>query len=150
MRSSTCTFSVPGIEYMSNTDEQMLAQLRPFQSSFKRYLSISTWIKVFTDISKERGWNAVIGSLPFIAILIGVGFGGIVNMWGQKFYVKRLVGNDNKPIPEARLLPMMIGSFFFAGGFFIMGWTSDRSIPWIGYGFLIVFCKKRNLGLMEL
>jgi len=65
--------------------------------------------------------------------MVGIAFGGVINIWSQTFYVTRLKANNNKPVPEARLLPMMIGSFFFAAGLFIMGWTSDKSIPWIGY-----------------
>jgi hypothetical protein len=64
-------------------------------------------------------------------MLIGVFFGAVILIWGQTFYVKRMTANNGKPVPEARLIPMMIGSFFFSGGLFIIGWTSDRSIPWI-------------------
>ncbi|KAF4632822.1 hypothetical protein G7Y89_g5303 [Cudoniella acicularis] len=94
------------------------------------YLAILTFPIEFQE---KRGWNSVVGSLPFLAMLVGVAIGGAINMWSQKFYVTRLVANNNKAVPEARLLPMMIGSIFFAAGFFIMGWTSDPSIPWIGF-----------------
>lgn len=67
------------------------------------------------------------------AILVGVIFGGAINYWGQGYYRKRLIANDNKIIPEARLVPMIIGAFFFAAGLFIMGWTAKASIHWIGF-----------------
>ena len=79
-----------------------------------------------------RGWNAVVGSVPFLAILVGVAFAAVVNLWGQSYYRKRMIANGGTTIPEARLIPMMIGSFFFAAGLFIMGWTSTGNIHWIG------------------
>ena len=79
-----------------------------------------------------RGWNEVVGSLPFLAVIVGVGFAAAINLWGQSYYRKRMIANDNKVIPEARLMPMMIGSFFIAAGLFIMGWTAKESIHWIG------------------
>ena len=83
-------------------------------------------------MDKMRGWNEVVGSTPFLAIVVGVAFAAAINLWGQTYYRKRLIANDNKIIPEARLMPMMIGSFFFAGGLFIMGWTAAVNIHWIG------------------
>jgi hypothetical protein len=50
----------------------------------------------------------------------------------QGFYRKRLIANNNRPVPEARLLLMMIGAPFLAGGLFIFAWTSSPDIPWIG------------------
>ncbi|KUL86434.1 hypothetical protein ZTR_08168 [Talaromyces verruculosus] len=109
------------------------------------YLTIAVYP---IEFQKVRGWNSVVGSLPFLGILIGVLFGAIILIWSQTFYVKRLIANNNKPVPEARLVSMMIGSFFFAGGLFIIGWTSDPSIPWIafciggaciGFGFFTIF-----------
>jgi hypothetical protein len=61
--------------------------------------------------------------------------------------------NNNKPVPEARLPPMMIGSVFFSCGLFIFGWTSDKDIPWIapmiglvcmGFGFFTIFQAALN------
>jgi hypothetical protein len=45
--------------------------------------------------------------------------------------MRRFISNGNKPVPEARLPPMMIGSLFFAGGLFIFGWTSAPDIFWL-------------------
>jgi len=65
-------------------------------------------------------------------MVIGVILAVAINLWGQSYYRKRLIANGNKVVPEARLLPMMIGSIFFAAGLFIMGWTSSASVQWIG------------------
>lgn len=85
------------------------------------------------EFIEVRHWNAVVGSTPFMAIVVGVGFGAGVIIWGQLYYRKCLIANDNKLVPEARLMPMMIGSTFFAAGLFIMGWTAKLSIHWIAY-----------------
>ena len=59
-------------------------------------------------------------------------FAAGVLYWGQLYYIKVMKANGGKIVPEARLLPMMIGSFFFPAGLFIMGWTSSKDVHWIG------------------
>ncbi|KAL8867338.1 MAG: hypothetical protein Q9174_005727, partial [Haloplaca sp. 1 TL-2023] len=81
---------------------------------------------------EERGWNQVVGALPFLALLLGIIVGGVLNILNTKFYNKRFRANGCRAVPEARLPPMMIGSLFFAGGLFIFGWTSPRDISWVG------------------
>ncbi|KAJ4298241.1 hypothetical protein N0V90_006140 [Kalmusia sp. IMI 367209] len=94
------------------------------------YLGIATFPIEFQQI---RHWNAVVGSTPFMATVIGVCFAAGIILWGQIFYRKQLIANKGNPVPEARLTPMMIGSVFFAAGLFIMGWTSKLNIHWIGF-----------------
>ncbi|KAF1954278.1 MFS general substrate transporter [Byssothecium circinans] len=95
-----------------------------------------------------RHWNSVLSSATFFAMVIGVLFAAVVLLWGQIFYKKRFITNGNKMIPEARLLPMMIGSIFFPPGLFIMGWTGRSDMHWIGlcvgsalvaFGFFTIF-----------
>lgn len=81
------------------------------------------------EFQEERGWNLVVGALPFLALLIGIILGGAANIFNQSYYNRRFIANGSKAIPEARLPPMMVGSVFFAGGLFMFGWTSDKSIP---------------------
>lgn len=50
----------------------------------------------------------------------------------QGFYIRHLKSNHGKAVPEARLPPMMIGSFSLAAGLFIFAWTSPATIHWIG------------------
>ena len=42
-----------------------------------------------------------------------------------------------RPVPEARMPPMMVGGILFAAGLFIFGWTSSKNIHWIGYVMLL-------------
>ncbi|KAI9776619.1 MAG: hypothetical protein M1835_005468 [Candelina submexicana] len=109
------------------------------------YLNLAAFPIAFQG---KRGWNLVVGALPFLALLIGIVFGGALNIANSNFYNRRFIANNHRAIPEARLPPMMIGSIFFTGGLFIFAWTSDPSIPWIaqcigaacmGLGFFTIF-----------
>jgi multidrug resistance protein len=102
---------------------------------------------------EERGWNLVVGALPFLAMLLGIFIGAAMNILNQRFYIKRFHKNNNRPIPEARLPPMMVGSIFFAAGLFLFAWTSDRTIIWVapcigiamvGFGFFTIFQAALN------
>ncbi|KAI4249021.1 MAG: hypothetical protein LQ352_005756 [Teloschistes flavicans] len=102
---------------------------------------------------EERGWDQVVGALPFLALLLGIIVGGVANVLNSKFYNRRFIANGRKPVPEARLPPMMVGSLFFAGGLFLFGWTSPKEINWvvpcfgaalIGIGFFTVFQAALN------
>lgn len=74
----------------------------------------------------------VLGGTPFLAVLVGVFVGSAINYSNQKFYIKRFRAAGNFPVPEARLPPMMAGSFLFAGGIFLVAWTSPAHFHWIG------------------
>ncbi|KAF2684156.1 MFS general substrate transporter [Lentithecium fluviatile CBS 122367] len=94
------------------------------------YLTIPAFPVEFVQV---RHWNQLRGALPFIAIMVGVFFACGINIWGALNYKKVFIANNNRGIPEARLPPMMIGSVFFAAGLFIMAWTSEAPIHWIGF-----------------
>ncbi|KAK2742584.1 hypothetical protein FQN57_005210 [Myotisia sp. PD_48] len=100
------------------------------------------------QFQEERGWDILVGQTPFLALLVGVLLGGVANLSNQKFYIQQYKKNNNRPLPEARLRPMMYGSVVFAAGLFIIGWTSDHRITWVapvlgavtmGFGFFTVF-----------
>ncbi|KAI8826001.1 major facilitator superfamily domain-containing protein [Fimicolochytrium jonesii] len=100
-----------------------------------------------------RGMNQFVGSLPFLALLVGISLGSAVNVWNQIYYRKRYVTNGNVAVPEARLPPMMLGSFIFAGGLFTIGWTASPHIHWIfpclgavmmGLGYYTIFQSALN------
>ncbi|KAJ5637562.1 hypothetical protein N7490_007441 [Penicillium lividum] len=114
------------------------------------YLSLAAFPIVFQEI---RGWNQVVGALPFLAYLVGILMGGCINLANQAFYIKRFKANNNRPVPEARLPPMMLGSVFFTAGMFVFGWTSPKDIHWIapiigavmmGFGFFTIFQAALN------
>ncbi|PGH16568.1 hypothetical protein AJ79_01674 [Helicocarpus griseus UAMH5409] len=121
------------------------------------YASLVSFPIIFQE---TRGWNPLIGSLPFLALLVGLIPGGVVGLHNQSYSNNACRrsgsgsnGGGGKPVPEARLPPMMVASVFFAAGLFIMGWTSRPDIPWIatiigvfmmGFGFYTLFTSSLN------
>ncbi|KAJ5519534.1 hypothetical protein N7453_001956 [Penicillium expansum] len=114
------------------------------------YLSLASFPVEFQE---TRGWNPLVGNLPFLGILTGMILGAIVNLLNQKFYIKKFRANGNRAVPEARLPPMMLGSVFFSAGMFILGWTSPKNIFWLcpvigaasmGLGFFTIFQSSLN------
>ena len=97
---------------------------------------------------QTRGWDPVSGSLPFLALLIGILLGAIVVALNQRYYNRAYHAAQGVVMPEARLPSMMVGSVIFAGGLFLIGWTADPTLPWIwgfigagcvGFGFFTIF-----------
>nr|POE90252.1 efflux pump bik6 [Quercus suber] len=97
---------------------------------------------------QTRGWNEVVGSLPFLVVGLGIIVGVALNVWNQGHYMRAYEANNCVSVPEARLPPMMIASIALPAGLFIMGWTSSQSIPWIapiigtflmGFGYYVIF-----------
>lgn len=114
------------------------------------YASLASFPIIFQH---TRGWDGLVGSLPFLAVLVGILAGAAVSWCNQKYYNRALKANNFEPVPEARLPPMMIASFMLTGGLFIMGWTSSPQIPWIatvvgvlmmGFGYYTIFTSAVN------
>ena len=100
------------------------------------------------EFVEERGWNLLVGALPFLALLVGLIIGGAANVFNQAYYNRVFIANGNKPVPEARLPPMMVGSIIFSAGIFLFGWTSSKDISAVGpcfgaglmgFGFFTIF-----------
>src|ERR1700761_9414574 len=62
------------------------------------------------EFQEERGWNPLVGSLPFLATLVGCIIGAGINALNTKYYISRCDANNGRPVPEARLPPMMLGA----------------------------------------
>ena len=82
------------------------------------YVNLESFAIEFQEI---RGWGPVTGNLPFIALLIGIFFAALFNIHNNRYYFKKLRENNGKPVPEARLPPMMVGGLVFTGGLFLFG-----------------------------
>lgn len=91
-----------------------------------------------------------VAELPYLSMFVGVFLGGILCTFFDKQFITKMNKNNGKPIPEARLPPMMIGAFFFAIGLFWLGWAGDYSeqVHWIvptigaaplGFGLITIF-----------
>ncbi|KAJ4250973.1 hypothetical protein NW762_011623 [Fusarium torreyae] len=95
-----------------------------------------------------RHWGPVVGTLPFIALLIGILCAAAVNIYNNKYYRKRLMENGYRAVPEARLPPMMLGGVVFTAGQFLFAWTSSPHLNYwpsiigiglTGLGFTTIF-----------
>ncbi|GAB1207446.1 hypothetical protein APSETT445_006163 [Aspergillus pseudonomiae] len=62
---------------------------------------------------KIHGMNLGVGSLPFIALIIGEFAGGAYTLLSQPAYTKKLVANNDIPVPEWRLPPVIVGGIAF-------------------------------------
>ena len=109
------------------------------------YLTLEVFPIVFMQ---NRGYGLVVSTLPFLALFVGVLFAVIVNLANQPRYIRIVDANKGQPVPEARLMPMVIGAFLFAIGLFWFGWTAAPQFHWIlpviaaafiGAGFSIIF-----------
>ena len=115
------------------------------------YLTLEVFPIVFFDI---RGWSLVNSTLPFLGLFVGVLCAVVVNLGNQPRYSRIVDANKGKPVPEARLPPMIIGAVSFAAGLFWFGWTgANKDIHWIvpvistafiGAGFNIIFQQCMN------
>lgn len=114
------------------------------------YASLASFPIIFQE---TRGWNDLIGSLPFLAVSVGISAGAVLNMWSQRYYVRAYEANNSMTVPEARLLPMMIASIVLPPGLFLMGWTSSPGTPWMttmigvcfmGFGYYVIFTAAVN------
>lgn len=100
---------------------------------------------------EQRGWNAGVGALPFIGIAVGVAIGvAIITYTSNTRFKAKLEANGGKPIPEERLIPMIIGAAILPIGLFWFAWTSSPHIHWapqviagipIGAGVQMIFLQ---------
>lgn len=135
--------------------------LRPFQmlstpicllmtiySSFVYAILYASLLSFEIEYARVRHWGPVVSKVPFIALLVGTFIGGVAVTSNTRYYVKRMRENNYKPVPEARLLPMMYGGIAFTGGLFLFAWTHSPNINYwpsiigivlTGFGFFCVF-----------
>ncbi|KAH8881335.1 MFS general substrate transporter [Thozetella sp. PMI_491] len=114
------------------------------------YMQLGSIPFIFHEV---RGWSPFASTLPFLCTLLGAILGAAANVFNQTLYNKAYHAAGNKPVPEKRLPPMMVGSFLFSGGQFLMGWTAGPDIHWIvpciglvmvGTGFFTIFQAALN------
>jgi hypothetical protein len=124
-----------------------------FYASFVYGLIYGSLAAVPYIFENFRGYSPVVASLPFLALLLGCLAGLVVNLGNTKLYVKAMTENDGEAVPEARLYPMMGGSFFLTAGIFILAWTGPTTISWVvpciglccvGTGFFPIFQGSLN------
>ncbi|KAL8825922.1 MAG: hypothetical protein Q9170_007604 [Blastenia crenularia] len=109
------------------------------------YLTLEVFPIVYEEI---RGYKLVISTLPFLALFVGVLAAMGINLTNQPRYIRIVNANKGKPVPEARLPPMLLGGILFVIGLFWFGWTAAPKYHWalpvvaaafIGAGFNVIF-----------
>ncbi|KAF3761474.1 MFS general substrate transporter [Cryphonectria parasitica EP155] len=114
------------------------------------FLTLEVFPIVFYE---QRKWGLVVSELPFLGLFVGVLCAMFVNILNQPLYIRAMVKNNGRAVPEARLPPMIVGGFLFSIGLFWFGWTATPRYPWaspvvaaafIGAGFNIVFQQCLN------
>lgn len=115
------------------------------------YLFLSFYPVVFQEI---HGFNQGVGGLPFLGMILGEILAGVYMVITQPSYNRKLKANNDRPIPEWRLPPVIIGGVSFAIGLLWFGWTGYKpSIHWIaptlsglctGFGILSIFLQLLN------
>ncbi|KAH7237044.1 major facilitator superfamily domain-containing protein [Fusarium redolens] len=83
------------------------------------------------SFEEDRGWNSGVGSLPFLAIILGVVIGVIFIIVFSKTRLTRIIKDKGHLPPEQRLIPMMVGGACFPIGLLWFAWTSDPTILWV-------------------
>jgi MFS family permease len=114
------------------------------------YLTLEVFPLAFQE---ARGWNRLVGSLPFLGLLIGVISSVGLNIWNQYRYNWISKEANGKAVPEARLPPMAFGAIFIVVGLFWFAWTAEPPHHWIlpclaavfiGIGFNCIFQQCLN------
>lgn len=74
------------------------------------------------SFQEQRGWNAGIGSLPFLPFLVGIALGAGGIAYSTRTNFTRAFIKHGKPIPEERLPPMIVGAIVLPIGLFWYAW----------------------------
>ena len=70
-------------------------------------------------VQEQRHWNLGVGALPFLGITLGVMTGVLIIVYtSQTRFRRKMIANGGKPIPEERLLPMILGAILLPSGSF--------------------------------
>ena len=115
------------------------------------YLFLTAYPIVFQRI---HGMNLGVGGLPYFGMIFGMILAGITIVLLTPSYNRKLAANNNVPIPEWRLPPVIAGGVSFTCGLFWFGWSGYKAdIHWIvptlsglltGFGLLSIFLQSLN------
>lgn len=114
------------------------------------YMLFDAYPIVFQEV---RGWNAGIGSLSFLGVLVGMLLASVYTILDNVKYARLSRENPGRLPPEYRLPVAIVGGFSLPIGLFWFAWTNSPSIHWMcpiaagapfGFGMVTVF-----LGIMN-
>lgn len=115
------------------------------------YLFLEAYPIVFSEL---RGFTPALATLPYIGLILGVLIGALIVVAFEPRYNRKLKANGGMPVPEQRLLPMMVGAVLFPIGLFMFAWSGNYpSVHWIvptlsglltGAGIMTIFLQALN------
>ncbi|KAK0741049.1 major facilitator superfamily domain-containing protein [Schizothecium vesticola] len=115
------------------------------------YLSLSSYGFVFQGVHKM---TPGVAGLTFFGMIAGQFLSGISVLLQQPWYQRKLLANNNVPVPEWRLPSVIAGGVAFAAGLFWFGWSGYRAdVHWIvptlsglltGFGLMSIFLQALN------
>ncbi|ERF72994.1 hypothetical protein EPUS_08851 [Endocarpon pusillum Z07020] len=80
---------------------------------------------------QQRGFDPVVGALPFIAIIIGIIIGSVSVVYYTLTIMRQKLVQNGQVVPEDRLPPMIVGACLLAVGLFWFAWASSPTMnPW--------------------
>ena len=79
---------------------------------------------------QNRGYSLFVSTLPLLGLLTGVICALAINFANQPLYAAAVAKNNGRPLPEARLPPLIVGGVLFSAGLFWFGWTSGPEYSW--------------------
>ncbi|EXJ89654.1 hypothetical protein A1O3_02721 [Capronia epimyces CBS 606.96] len=100
-----------------------------------------------------RGWNAGVGGLPFIGVMVGTLAGALYTIQINRQYIRVQERYGGFAPPEARLPPCMVSAITIPVGLFWFAWTNSPSIHWIvsvaamvpfGFGMILIYLSIIN------
>jgi DHA1 family multidrug resistance protein-like MFS transporter len=103
------------------------------------YAMLQAFPLVFQGV---HGMSLGVSGLPFIGLIIGEILGAAFVLSFYKSYTRKLIANNNVPVPEWRLPPCIAGGIAFAGGLFWYDLTfvllttvtkNDNRFGWTGF-----------------
>lgn len=93
------------------------------------YMALQLVALVF---ARNYMYGSVVATLPFLGMFVGVVAVGLpLTLANQPYYFKMVDMNGGKPVPEARLPPVLGGGVLVTIGLFIFAWTGRGDQPWI-------------------
>ncbi|EXJ90463.1 hypothetical protein A1O1_03566 [Capronia coronata CBS 617.96] len=114
------------------------------------YLCFAAFPIVFQE---GRGWNAGVGGLAFLGMMVGLFIGIAIIVYDNKRYLRLHKATGGFAPPESRLPPVILGGVFAIVGLAWFAATTSPSVHWIvpilagvpfGTGFLLIFMACAN------
>ncbi|KAK5459617.1 hypothetical protein LTS15_003746 [Exophiala xenobiotica] len=114
------------------------------------YLCFAAFPIVF---QQGHGWNAGVGGLAFLGIMVGIFIGVALIIFDNRRYSRLHRQTGGFAPPEARLPPVIVGGVFGIVGLAWFAATTSPSVHWIvpilagvpfGTGFLLIFMSCTN------